>query len=62
MPRPERHRTAKADVYGYVSELLAKAANKAAPDGELTADGKERLVDFLEDWGELGDKLTYAGR
>jgi monoamine oxidase len=24
------HRTAKADVYGYVSELLAKATNKGA--------------------------------
>jgi monoamine oxidase len=61
MTRPERYRTAKADVYGYVSELLAKATNKGALDGELTADDKERLVDFLEDWGELGDKLTYEG-
>jgi monoamine oxidase len=61
MTKPERYRTAKADVYGYVSELLAKATDKGALDGELTADEKERLVAFLEDWGELGDKLTYEG-
>jgi len=29
MTAPERYRTAKADVYGYVSELLAKATNQA---------------------------------
>lgn len=61
MTKPVRYRTAKADVYGYVSELLAKATNKGALDKELTADDQERLVDFLQDWGELGDKLTYEG-
>src|SRR3712207_8479055 len=39
-----RHRTAKADVYGYVSELLAKATDTGALDGELTAADKERLI------------------
>jgi len=29
MTKPERYRTAKADVYGYVSELLAKAPTRA---------------------------------
>ena len=29
MTTPERYRTAKADVYGYVSELLAKATTRA---------------------------------
>jgi monoamine oxidase len=61
MTKPERHRTAKADVYGYVSELLAKAADKGALDKELTATDQERLIEFLKDWGELGDKLTYEG-
>ncbi|MBA2812040.1 hypothetical protein E0500_033150 [Streptomyces sp. KM273126] len=35
---------AKADVYGPVSELLAKATDKGAQDGELTVDDQERLV------------------
>lgn len=59
MTKPMRHRTAKADVYGYVSELLAKATDKGALDKELTAADQERLVEFLKDFGELGDKLTY---
>ncbi|MGW0820519.1 FAD-dependent oxidoreductase [Streptomyces sp. NPDC002845] len=61
MTKPMRYRTAKADVYGYVSELLAKAAHKGALDQELTAEDQERLVEFLQDFGELGDKLTYEG-
>ncbi|MFD9004299.1 flavin monoamine oxidase family protein [Streptomyces sp. NPDC059582] len=61
MDAPVRHRTAKADVHGHVAELLAKATDRGALDGELTAADRERLVEFLADWGELGDKLTYQG-
>ncbi|SED24111.1 monoamine oxidase [Streptomyces sp. 3213] len=61
MTKPERYRTAKADVYGYVSELLAKATDKGALDKELTTSDQERLVEFLKDWGELGDTLKYTG-
>nr|WP_037767580.1 flavin monoamine oxidase family protein [Streptomyces sp. 142MFCol3.1] len=61
MTEPMRYRTAKADVYGYVSELLAKATDRGALDKELTAADQEKLVEFLKDFGELGDKLTYAG-
>ena len=46
--KPIRHRTAKADVYGYVSELLAKATDQGALDAELTATDKERLIAFLQ--------------
>ncbi|MGV9297326.1 flavin monoamine oxidase family protein [Amycolatopsis sp. NPDC003676] len=60
MRQPQRIRTAKADVYGYVSELLAKATDQGALDSELTATDKERLLDFLRDWGAIGDKA--AGR
>jgi monoamine oxidase len=35
-----RYRTAKADVYGYVSELLAKATDQGALDASLTAEDK----------------------
>lgn len=51
MKKPVRYRTAKADVYGYVSELLAKATDKGALDKEMTATDQEKLVEFLKDWG-----------
>ncbi|MFC0432452.1 FAD-dependent oxidoreductase [Kutzneria buriramensis] len=58
MTAPVRYRTAKADMYGYVGELLAKATNQGALDGDLTAVDKERLLTFLQDWGSLG-KTDY---
>lgn len=61
MTEPMRYRTAKADVYGYVSELLAKATDTGALDAELTAEDRERLVEFLKDFGDLGDTLDYTG-
>jgi monoamine oxidase len=61
MKAPVQYRTAKADVYGYVSELLAKATNAGALDAELTADDKERLLTFLRGYGSLGADLTYTG-
>ena len=61
MTAPERWRTAKADVYGYVAELLAKATSQGALDQELTSDDKERLISFLEGWGSLGSASSgYA--
>ena len=62
--KPMRYRTAKADVYGYVSELLAKATDQGALDARLTAADKERLLDFLQDFGAIGDRTAdwaYAG-
>ncbi|HEY4462736.1 MAG TPA: FAD-dependent oxidoreductase [Streptosporangiaceae bacterium] len=53
MTAPERWRTAKSDVYGYVAELLAKATSQGALDSELTSDDKARLMSFLEGWGSL---------
>ncbi len=61
MTAPMRYRTAKADTFGYVTELLAKATDSGALDKELTADDRERLVDFIKDYGDLGDKLDYTG-
>jgi monoamine oxidase len=61
MTKPVQYRTAKADVYGYVSELLSKATNAGALDGELTADDKERLLTFLKSYGSLGADYTYTG-
>ncbi|WP_431954769.1 flavin monoamine oxidase family protein [Actinacidiphila sp. bgisy167] len=62
--QPVRYRTAKADTYGYVGELLAKATDQGALDQELTAEDKERLLSFLEDFGEIGgraDGWAYTG-
>jgi monoamine oxidase len=64
MTAPERWRTAKADVYGYVAELLAKATSQGALDQELSSDDKERLIAFLEGWGSLGSAsggYAYTG-
>ena len=61
MKAPVRYRTAKADMYGYVAELLAKAGDKGALDRQITADDQERLLEFLKDFGDIGDTLDYTG-
>ncbi|ONI67151.1 amino acid oxidase [Kribbella sp. ALI-6-A] len=62
--KPIRHRTAKADVYGYVSELLAKATDQGALDSALTATDKDALISFLRSFGAIGakaDGFAYTG-
>ncbi|MDI2127295.1 flavin monoamine oxidase family protein [Yinghuangia seranimata] len=62
--KPMRWRTAKSDVYGYVSELLAKATDQGALDTALTKDDKDRLLAFLQDFGAIkgkADGWKYAG-
>lgn len=61
MTSPTRYRTAKADTYGYVSELLAKATNAGALDQELTAADKEALLSFLKSYGDIGAAYEYTG-
>ncbi|MCF6469191.1 FAD-binding protein [Nonomuraea sp. MG754425] len=56
-----RARTARADMYGYVAELLAKATDLGALDRVLTKDDGERLLEFLRRFGDLGPKLDYEG-
>ncbi|MEV0996219.1 flavin monoamine oxidase family protein [Nonomuraea sp. NPDC050202] len=56
-----RARTARADMYGYIAELLAKATNLGALDKALTKDDRERLLEFLRRFGDLGPKLDYEG-
>jgi monoamine oxidase len=48
-----RHRTAKADLYGYISQLLSKATNQGALDGDLTSTDKANLIAFLSSFGAL---------
>jgi monoamine oxidase len=64
MTAPVRYRTAKADVYGYVAELLAKATDAGALDARLTAADKDRLLSFLSSFGSIGakaDGFAYTG-
>ncbi|MEV0674918.1 FAD-dependent oxidoreductase [Actinosynnema sp. NPDC050436] len=57
-------RAVKADTFGYVSELLAKATDRGALDAELTGADRERLLAFLETFGGIGGKadgFAYRG-
>ncbi|WP_066362787.1 flavin monoamine oxidase family protein [Herbidospora mongoliensis] len=56
-----RYRTARADTYGYLGELLAKATNQGALDADLTAADKTNLLDLLREFGQLGEQFTYEG-
>jgi monoamine oxidase len=59
-----RYRTAKADVYGYVAELLAKATDQGALDARLTTEDKDRVLTFLRSFGAIGartDGWAYTG-
>ncbi|GAA4571362.1 flavin monoamine oxidase family protein [Planotetraspora kaengkrachanensis] len=59
MTTPVRFRQARADTYGYVSELLAKATNAGALDRTVTRSDREVLLDFLSAFGALGDDDVY---
>jgi monoamine oxidase len=55
-----RHRTAKADLYGYMAELLSKATNQGALDTQLTSQDKDLLISFLNNFGGLSGG-AYTG-
>jgi monoamine oxidase len=64
MTSAPRFRTAKADVYGYVAELLAKATDQGALDAQLTAEDKSRVLSFLQSFGAIGGRTNgwaYTG-
>ncbi len=61
---PQQYRTAKADMYGYVSELLAKALDQGALDQRLSTEDKDRLLTFLSSFGAIGNRtqgFAYTG-
>ncbi|MGB3170798.1 MAG: FAD-dependent oxidoreductase, partial [Rhodococcus sp. (in: high G+C Gram-positive bacteria)] len=55
------YRAAKADTYGYMSELLQKATSRGALDDVLTPDDKDALSEFLSSFGDLSDDGRYIG-
>ena len=54
-------REARADMYGYTSELLAKAVSQSELDQRLTTDDKAKLVEYLRAEGNLSPDLFYRG-
>ncbi|QGQ48595.1 flavin monoamine oxidase family protein [Metabacillus sediminilitoris] len=56
-----RKGTVKSDTRGYVSELLAKVADKTSLDSPLTKDDIEKLTAYLKREGDLSTDYTYKG-
>jgi monoamine oxidase len=54
-------RESETDMRGYVSELLAKCVSQDLLSAELTADDKQRMLDFLRTYGALDPELKYTG-
>ncbi|MFC5648238.1 flavin monoamine oxidase family protein [Paenibacillus solisilvae] len=54
-------RAAKADMRGYVSEMLAKAIDQKALDLPITPEDKIKLVNYLKVEGDLDEDLFYRG-
>ncbi len=56
-----RIREVVTDMSGYTSELLAKVVKKGDLDAALTADDREKFIEYLRTEGRLDDKLLYQG-
>jgi monoamine oxidase len=59
--KPMEMRQAINDARGEIAELLGKALNSGALDQELTAHDKERMVAFLQKYGDLTPDLLFKG-
>jgi monoamine oxidase len=55
-----REREIHADMRGYTHELLAKAINQKALDLPLSADDREKLIEYLRVEGGLTPDLFYS--
>ena len=49
------------DMRGHISELLAKSIRKGALDEELGARDRERIIEFLRQYGDLKPDLLFKG-
>lgn len=58
---PIQMRQAVNDTRGHISELLAKAIQKGALDQDLTPEDKERLLPFLQSYGDLKEGYAFRG-
>ncbi len=59
--KPVAERRAVNDTRGHVSELLAKCIRKGALDEEITAEDRERMIEFLRQYGDLQPDLLFTG-
>ncbi|GAA0417663.1 flavin monoamine oxidase [Acrocarpospora corrugata] len=59
MKAPVRYRTARADMQGHLAELLAKVTSQGALDENVQESDRQLLLDFLRQYGDLGEKTTY---
>jgi monoamine oxidase len=55
-----RRRAVRADYFGYVSELLAKAIDQHALDASVNKADREALIEFLTSFGALTQQGRYA--
>jgi monoamine oxidase len=58
---PVEQRRAVYDTRGHISELLAKCVRKGSLDQEIDADDRERMLNFLRDYGDLNPDFFYHG-
>ncbi len=59
--RPLRQREDAADARGFVAELLSKAVSGPALEAPLSAADRERLAEFLVQFGDLEKDRVYRG-
>jgi monoamine oxidase len=56
-----RLREARADFDGYVAELLSKALSQSQLDQPLTAEDRDRVLEYLRQLGALDQQRQYRG-
>ena len=56
---PITQRRVMNDTRGHVSELLAKCIRKGALDEDLNAQDRERMTEFLREYGDLDPDLIF---
>jgi monoamine oxidase len=58
---PVQQRQVVHDTRGYLAELLSKAINKHTLDDELSKEETARLLEFLQNFGDLDKDGRYTG-
>jgi monoamine oxidase len=58
---PVQQRQVVHDTRGYLAELLSKAINKHTLDDELSKEDSARLLEFLQNFGDLNKDGRYTG-
>jgi monoamine oxidase len=60
--KPIRKGEIAADIGGYSSEILAKLSRQGALDSQMSAEDKEKFIEYLVSFGYLSPKdLNYTG-